>query len=64
MNKIIIKCFSGSISGFIGSWISITFANCYESTYVSLNDFIKKKFYLPLAFGGITGFFLGFYNTP
>ena len=64
MNNIIVKSTSGIFWGTIGSLASVYIANIYQSKNLTEENFIKKKLYLPLAFGGVIGFLIGFINTP
>lgn len=64
MNKLIVKSTCGIFWGTIGSLASLYLANSYESKSPDLKKFLKNKLYIPIAFGGISGFILGYMKTP
>ena len=65
MSSLIVKSSSGLIWGSIGSLLSIYIANLfYTKPNKSFKELLKEKLYLPICFGGITGFTFGYTTTP
>ena len=64
MTSIIIKSTSGLLWGTIGSLATVYIANLYKSKLESNESYLWNKLYVPLAFGGVGGFILGFTTTP
>ena len=64
MSSIIVKSTSGLLWGTIGSLATVYIANLYKSKSESNKNFLWNQLYVPLAFGGVSGFILGFTKTP